>query len=354
MLDNKRQLKETQLTDTEKLRHEVDYLHERLKNLEVFKKMFFTLQEDLVEERKKYAELEARLNKDTDKKIDSDEQQPDEDQAPVSIDALKEELLSANKMAMLSMTTAGEYNTIIEFFRESGTAANYEDMVQMLLAAGTSYGCGVSVEVRCNEGDLIFSYDDNIKDEQAAIITRLKLQGRLVEEEQHICINFTNISLLVDNLPRNDIDKYGRIKDNLVVLASGANSVVESIDSKVKLKKERKNLYKIVKGTHHAMEKIEKDIGEQIRKTSTTQNAFIKGLAEAVAHSKLREEEKNELNVLLTSGKTTLSKVLMESFVLDENFLEVITKLEKTYSVVESANKHGPEKKDEAQVKKYT
>jgi len=32
---------------------------------------------------------------------------------------------------------------------------------------------------------------------------------------------------------------------------------------------------------------------------------------------------------MLTSGKKTLSKVLMEFFVLDESFLEVITKLEK-------------------------
>ena len=354
MLEIKQQHDETQLTDNEKLRHEVDYLHERLKNLEVFKKMFFTLQEDLVEERKKYSELKASLNKDTHVEDDSDGVQSDQAQVSVNIDSLKEELLSANQMATLSMTTAGEYGAIIDFFRESGLATNYQDMVQMLLAAGTSYGCGVSVEIRCNEGDLIFSYDDSIKDEKAAIITRLKLQGRLVEEDQHFCINFRNISLLIDNLPKNDIDKYERIKDNLVVLASGANSVVESIDSKVKLKKERKNLYKIVKGTHHAMEKIEKDIGEQIRKTSTTQNAFIKGLAEAVTHSKLREEEKNKLNVMLTSGKKTLSKVLMESFVLDENFLEVITKLEKTYSVVESAKKSERGKKEEARVKKYT
>lgn len=32
---------------------------------------------------------------------------------------------------------------------------------------------------------------------------------------------------------------------------------------------------------------------------------------------------------MLTSVKRPLSKVLMESFVLDENFLEIITKLEK-------------------------
>ena len=32
--------------------------------------------------------------------------------------------------------------------------------------------------------------------------------------------------------------------------------------------------------------------GDQKRKTSTIQNAFIKGLAEAVSHAKLGEEEK--------------------------------------------------------------
>ncbi|RDH81258.1 MAG: hypothetical protein DIZ80_14225 [endosymbiont of Galathealinum brachiosum] len=339
MLEEKEQLDDLQFADEEKLRHEITYLSDRLKNLEVFKKMFFTLQEDLVEERRKFSELESQLNSSSD--VESPAAQLDDTgdtQTVENIDSLKEELQSANNMAMLSMTTAGEYSAIIDFFRDSGSASDYESMVKMLFAAGSSYGCGISVEIRCNNDELVFSYDENVKDEQAAIITRLKLQGRLIEENGLICINYKKISLLISNLPQDDIEKYGRIKDNLVVLASGANSIVDSIDSKIKLTNERKNLYKIVKGTHHAMENISKGIGDQIRKTNAVQNAFIKGLVEAIAHSKLDEVEKKKLNSMLASGKKSLSKVLMESFVLDENFVEVISKLEKTYSVVDSTD----------------
>jgi len=40
------------------------------------------------------------------------------------------------------------------------------------------------------------------------------------------------------------------------------------------------------------MEKIEKGIEDQIRKTSAIQNAFIKGLTEAISHAKIGEDEK--------------------------------------------------------------
>ena len=82
------------------------------------------------------------------------------------------------------------------------------------------------------------------------------------------------------------------------------------------------------------------EIGEQIRKTNKVQNSFIQALAKAFNELKQTPEDKARILDMLASGKKNLSKVLMETFVLDENFVDIISKLEKTYSVVESAEKN--------------
>lgn len=53
------------------------------------------------------------------------------------------------------------------------------------------------------------------------------------------------------------------------------------------------------------MKKISKGIADQIRKMNGVQNAFIKELVEAVAHSKLDEVEKKKLKSMLDAGKNS-------------------------------------------------
>jgi hypothetical protein len=66
-------------------------------------------------------------------------------------------------------------------------------------------------------------------------------------------------------------------------------------------------------------------------------NSFIQNIATAVNELKQSPEDKTSILNMLASGKENLSKVLMETFFLDEHFVVIFSKLEKTYSVVESA-----------------
>ena len=336
MPDKEASMDDLQFADSDRLRHEIKFLRDRVTNLDIFKRLFFTLQEDLVEERSRYSELETQLNS---LGAPVDGQQVDElsSQALAPVMALKQELQSSNGMEMLAITTANEHSALVDFFTKSNDASDYQEVVELLFTSASAYRCEVSAELRCQDGELLFSHNDATKDEHARMIKRLKLKGRVVEEKGVLCINHGNISLLASNLPLDDIDRYGCIKDSLVVLTSGANSVIDSLDTSVKLEHERKNLYKIVKGTHQAMEKIEKGIGDQIRKTSKVQNSFIQEVAATITDLKQSPEDKAKILDLLASGKKSLSEVLMETFVLDENFVDIISKLEKTYSVVESA-----------------
>ena len=52
----------------------------------------------------------------------------------------------------------------------------------------------------------------------------------------------------------------------------------------------------------------------------------------------LPDEEKYKIKPFIGLGTKSLSKVLMEPFVLDEHFIGILARLEKTYSVVESAD----------------
>ncbi len=326
MADDKQAMDDLEFASEERLRHEVDYLRGRIINLEVFKGMFFTLQEDLVVERSKNSKNQSQSNL------------PNSDEVSAKINSLTQELEAANEMAMLSITTAGEYSAIIEFFRNSGSVNSYDEMVDLLFSSISSYGVKVSAEVRCYAGENIYCLDPLIKEEHSSLLKRFKIKGRLVEEESVVCINHENISLLICELPEADRDKCGRIKDNVMVLASGANSVIDTIDAKNKLASERKKLYTIVKSTHHAMVHVVQDRNSQLSKMDKVQHSFASKVLDIIDDFELLESHKKKIHDLIDSGEKKLSKILKTTFMLDDKFMEIIAKLEKTYAVFEQAS----------------
>lgn len=89
---------ETVLSEEDKFRHEIEYLRGRVSNLESFKEKFFALQ-------KKVPKAAASV---VESVIDTQQ-----------VSKLEADLKNATNMAMLSMTTTGEYGTVVDFLKKA-------------------------------------------------------------------------------------------------------------------------------------------------------------------------------------------------------------------------------------------
>jgi len=341
--------------EKDKSLHEIDFLQGRIKNLTVFKKMFFTLQEDLVEERKKTADLEARLKDDSQVNQTHIECQEasglknEHSESPAitsnsqtdlsEIKKLKEDFANLEQLNQMLISVADEYLSVIDFYSKGSEQSNYKDLILLLFDSMVSFNCEMSAEVRCYDGELNFFFNDKLQDEHVSLLRRLKIRGRLVEDNNVICVNLPYISFLIDGLPKNDERVYLRVKEILLLLVSGTNNIIKSLDIDKKLQAERKNLYKIVRGTQKNIEKIEQDIGRRIQETGRVQVDFIVKISEVLGSMGLSIDDKKKLNTLLNAGKNSLSHNLKKAYVLDTNFLDVISKLEKAYSFIDEVGK---------------
>ena len=322
--------------DEDKLRHEIKYLRERLTNLEGFKRMFFTLQADLVAEREKLAAYENKTN-------DEQDNSPTEGS---EVGRLQNELQNATEIAMLSMTTTGEYGAVLDFFKKSGAVESYQELADLVMLTAASYGLSSAVQFRCVKGDLNFCKDDSNKKKYSELIARFKIKGRLAEEGSVACINYENISFISNNFPVDDMDKNGRLKDYLVILCSGVDERVKALDNQSILENQKKNLHKIVKATHNAISKIEKGVGNQGYKINELYSAFEKKLSQSIEDAGIPEQSKNALMNILKVNKTKLNAVLAQGLTRDKHFVSIISKLEKAYEAEEEQNKNHTEDKD--------
>jgi hypothetical protein len=78
----------------------------------------------------------------------------------------------------------------------------------------------------------------------------LKRKGRLHEFSNRILVNYDMISLLILNMPEQDPDKHGRIRDHICFLVSVTEQQLKAIITKKELLKQQQQLNEAVSNVH--------------------------------------------------------------------------------------------------------
>jgi CheY-like chemotaxis protein len=144
-------------------------------------------------------------------------------------DALKTDKTAAFQTAMTAMMSGGELGVILEFLRKSFNATSIEDLAQMLIQALTSYGLNGSVQFRMPDGTSSFGMEGPATAIEAELMLKLSDAGRILSKDARLFLTYGNITMLVKNIPIDDADKSGRMRDNLAILMEGAEAKLDVI-----------------------------------------------------------------------------------------------------------------------------
>ncbi|MDP3637058.1 MAG: hypothetical protein Q8R51_06715, partial [Azonexus sp.] len=63
----------------------------------------------------------------------------------------------------------------------------------------------------------------------SAVISRLSSMGRIVHFHSRMIVNYDYVSLLINNIPKDDAEKVGRIRDNLAILVEAAHVRISAL-----------------------------------------------------------------------------------------------------------------------------
>lgn len=136
---------------------------------------------------------------------------------------------AANEMAMMALASNSEYGHTIQFIEKSYEAHNTEVLAHQLFAFLNGLGISASIMMQLRDNTLFYDSTGNqpTADEQQLLVG-FKDAGRILDFDAQTLINFTQCSLLVKNMPLDDPEKYGRLKDLMP-------AILGSIDAKLKL-----------------------------------------------------------------------------------------------------------------------
>src|SRR5574343_127207 len=147
--------------------------------------------------------------------------------------ALTSESSTAQQVAFTAMISMGDLGVVIEFLRKSALATSYSAIAARLIAAMKAWGLQGAVQVRGRHEQVNLNAEGPMSAMQAAVLEKLRDIGRIFEMGSRAVINFDHVSLLVENLPVDDPDKVGRLRDHLAVLAESADMRTAALDATI-------------------------------------------------------------------------------------------------------------------------
>lgn len=142
---------------------------------------------------------------------------------------LEERVSFASTTAMTAMSSMGEMGVLLQALQHYNGCKSFAEVAEAVIGSLPSYDLSGSVQLRVPAETIEVSSEGGASAHDSAVLGRLASMGRIVHFHSRMIINYDHVSLLIHNIPKDDLEKVGRIRDNLAILVEAADARVAAL-----------------------------------------------------------------------------------------------------------------------------
>ena len=254
-------------------------------------------------------------------------------QVLIEKESLEQQVEDATSTAFNAMANSSEMGQIVNYIEHIGSIDNEQDLGKAFLNCLGAFDLQSNVEFRLDGEVLHFSVSGVCSPIVIELFEMLKSKGRLHEFSNRILVNYEMISLLILNMPGQDPDKHGRIRDHICFLVSVTEQQLKAILTKKELLQQQQQLNDAVGKVHSKFtgliellnenrinnEAIFKQLQEDLERRIPTmgldedQEVFIyQKVDETIQNSVAREESVKGVKTAFKEIENDLSQLLKQ------------------------------------------
>ena len=245
------------------------------------------------------------------------------------LQSLANQSSTAQQIAFTAMSSMGDLGVVIEFLRKATLCRDYDSLASLLLEAMSAWSLLGAVQIRGRTGNFNLASEGHSSPLQISVLDTLRDMGRIFELGSRAIINFEHISLLVENLPTDDPDKVGRLRDHLAVLAESTDMRIQGMDAI-----EERDLQKV--GIDDVLVELRSTLARLADKTLSNRKIgqfhMLEGLehlARTMGTLGLTENQMNYIDDLVKCTIDDTRHYFDEAAGIDTEFSDVVARLER-------------------------
>lgn len=237
--------------------------------------------------------------------------------------ALQESSNEAMNMAMTAMTSASEIGQILQFIRDSYSVNSYTELAKLTLALYEAYGLQINLRIKTPIEFLYFSHNGELSDRDKKVFELLHEQGRFIDFGRRTAMNYDEISLIVTNMPIEDEEKYGRIKDNMGVMGEAVEARVIALGTELKLEERKFEIEALMERAEQMLIDIKEAHEGNSNKNERILDSLLADIEEAFFRLGLSESQEEDLISLLKNAQNESTQLYNSGLNLDEKLASI-------------------------------
>lgn len=142
---------------------------------------------------------------------------------------LSDEKQQLQSMAMNFLSTVGQNGVLMNFVRSSIQCRIHQALADNLVGAMRELGLQSFGVIRHSAGQEAFRTEGEPTRLEADILEKLSSMGRMFQFKKQLVINYDRVSIAVNNVPDNDPECAGNIRDQVAVLAETSEALCDNV-----------------------------------------------------------------------------------------------------------------------------
>jgi CheY-like chemotaxis protein len=216
----------------------------------------------------------------------------------------------ANKNAITAMTASSELAIVMRFLEKILTYHSINDLAQGMFECIEQFSLDCCAMMTENDLPLWYSSENSaISPLEKEVLDISDKEARFLDFGTRTIINYPCVSLLVKNMPLDDVERYGRIKDLLPIILSSVNSKINAIHTEEALIEQSKNLLSSFKKIDSSLFLLGTTLVKNRTQSTSIMNQLVQDLNIDFLGMGLEEEQEN---LLLSKIDSAINKALEE------------------------------------------
>lgn len=225
---------------------------------------------------------------------------------------------SAMNIAFEAMTVSSELGQIIEFVKSGSRLQTRHAIGEAMLEIARDFQLNASIMVRADD-PLFFGCDKN-STESKFLIKAAQSPERMFMLGVRFVLRDLNIVMLIKDLPMDDENKMGRLKDHLAVLMDIADGYLVKLSAQFDLKDQRTNFFKmIISLSEDQIKQTSKKVLERIDNSGLVIKKMVNNLEEMLFSLGLEDDQEKKMMDLVCATSIELEELNQSTKDLDED-----------------------------------
>lgn len=233
---------------------------------------------------------------------------------------LKSAVNEAGSTAMTAMSSMAEMGVVLFAMKDIVASLTIQAVAEVLLKSIAQFGLNGVMWLHCKGQDVCVSTQGTPTPIEVSAVRLVAEMGRIVEFKTRLSISYAGATLLVSNLPIEDAERVGRLRDHLMMLVEVANERVQTLCREMQFKMTATSAI-------HTLAEVDQIQREFQLRGNQALDEVTRDFERAYVQLALTEEQENYMAGIMQAGFERVRESILANVEVQTRFTDMISRL---------------------------